>query len=65
MSQTVVSFAEFSRICGVSRKAVSSWAARGLLVTNTDGKVVVAASDRSLRAYGGNIGCRGNAAARA
>jgi hypothetical protein len=65
MPQTIVSFADFSRMCGVSRKTVSSWAARGLLVVNADGKVLVAESDRSLRAYGGNIGYRGNAAARA
>ena len=47
MSETM-SQAEFSRLHSVSRKTVTSWKSKGLLVIDEAGKVVVAASNKVL-----------------
>ncbi|MHA6685362.1 hypothetical protein [Mesorhizobium sp. A556] len=47
MSDTM-SQAEFSRLHSVSRKTVTSWKSKGLLVIDEAGKVVVAASNKML-----------------
>ncbi|WP_131860284.1 hypothetical protein [Bosea sp. BK604] len=43
-----VTQAEFARLRGVSRKAVTKWKSRGLLVLTDDGLVVVAATNERL-----------------
>ncbi len=48
MASSFVTQAEFSRHRGVSRKTVSVWKVRGLLVLSPDGLIDVAASDRKL-----------------
>ncbi len=48
MASSFVTQAEFSRHRGVSRKTVSVWKSRGLLVLRSDGLVDVAASDKRL-----------------
>jgi hypothetical protein len=51
MSATM-SQAEFSRLHSVSRKTVTSWKQKGLLVLDEAGKVVVEASNKALAANG-------------
>ncbi len=58
MSATM-SQAEFSRLHSVSRKTVTSWKQKGLLVLDADGKVVVEASNKALADYGVGV-TRGN-----
>lgn len=58
MSATM-SQAEFSRLHSVSRKTVTSWKQKGLLVLDEAGKVVVAASNKALADYGVGV-TRGN-----
>lgn len=47
-----MSQAEFSRLHSVSRKTVTSWKQKGLLVLDEAGKVVVEASNKALADYG-------------
>lgn len=54
-----MSQAEFSRLHSVSRKTVTSWKQKGLLVLDEAGKVIVEASNKALADYGVGV-TRGN-----